>query len=139
MLKQASVAQIRSGEISRQSGHIVIAMCGYPRGLKRELRDDFLPELAPTRDLLNDFKKIEKTDGHEQAFIKSNYYSRFRLSESAGYDLRHVSELARDKDVYLVCQCEFGERCHREMLMLIARQRFGVAIAEVFHKYPELA
>lgn len=137
MLKQASVAQIKKQEITRDDGYIAITMRGYPRGLKRELRNEFLPNLAPTRDLLEDFKKYEKSDGHEAAFTKSNYYARFKLSESAGHDLRHLADLAQKQVVYLVCQCEIGERCHREILMLMAKKKFGTKIGEVFHEYPE--
>ncbi len=136
MLKQASIAQIRRQEITREDGYIVIAMCLYPRGLKREWRDEFLPQLAPSRDLLADFKSFEKTVGHDEAFVRSNYYSRFQLGESGGHDLRHVSDLSRTRDVYLVCQCEMGERCHREILLLMARARFGVEIGAVYHDYP---
>lgn len=136
MLKQASVAQIRNQDITRADGYIVIAMCIYPRGLKRELRDEFLPQLAPSRELLADFKNFEKSGSHDEAFIKCDYYTRFRLSESGSHDLRHVSDLSRTRDVILVCQCQLGQRCHREMLMLMARERFSVEIGEIYHEYP---
>lgn len=47
MLKQASVSQIRSGEITRDHGFVAITMRHYPRGLKKELRDEYLGGLAP--------------------------------------------------------------------------------------------
>jgi hypothetical protein len=108
-------------------------MCRYPRGLRAELRDEFLSELAPDRELFSEWKSVERERGHDAAFEFTRYEERFRLS-AWGMTLLH--ELSRRPgDVFLVCQCRVGERCHREMLLLLARRLFGASVAEVFHGY----
>lgn len=136
MLKQASIKLIRSGEVSRAKGYVVVAMCLYPRGLKSELTDFFTSRLAPDRELLQDFKENEKAYGHEEAFARTDYEARFQLLPIAMEKLKELAVLAKKQDVFLACQCEMGERCHREMLMLLAKERYGTPIDQVFHAYP---
>ncbi|MBZ0187213.1 MAG: hypothetical protein K8F91_13280 [Candidatus Obscuribacterales bacterium] len=45
--------------------------------------------------------------------------------------------LGRNKDVYFACICALGVRCHREILMLLARELYGSDIGEVFYSYLE--
>ena len=135
MLKQGSVGQIRRGELTRKDGYLVIAMRFYPRGLRKDLRDEYQGSLAPDLALFKDFKRWQLKMGHEQGFEKSNYDELFFLSLSALEELKRLAELSRRRDVYLVCQCEVGERCHREMLMLLAKKRFGAKIGSVSHDY----
>jgi len=46
VLKQGSVHQIRSGKLSRKDGYIAVTMCFYPRGLRKELLDEYRKNLA---------------------------------------------------------------------------------------------
>jgi uncharacterized protein YeaO (DUF488 family) len=136
MLKQASIRQIQKMELTRQQGYLVATMCFYPRGLRKELLDEYRSDLAPDRDLFKDFKKLQAEVGHEQAFEKSDYENRFSLSRRATEHLKELVKLSKNQDVYLACQCELGERCHREILLLIAQKEFNAEISEVFHSYP---
>ena len=111
-------------------------MCFYPRGLRRELRDEYLRCLAPDPVLFKDWQRHEKLHGHEAAFTHSHYEDRFTLSEPALAALGRLAGLSRQRDVYLVCQCAVGERCHREILLLLAKGEFGAETGEVFHAYP---
>lgn len=138
MLKQASVDQLRQQTLPREHSWIVIAMRHYPRGVKKEWSNEFRHILAPSEDLLREWKTFEKEFGHEHAFVASNYEERFELSPTALYLLKKYSEQSHDKDIYLVCQCDLGERCHREMLLLIAQKKYGALIDPVFHTYPQL-
>lgn len=136
MLKQGSIGQLRRGEISRKHGWIVIAMCHYPRGIRREWRHEYRSDLAPDRKLFRDWKAFERKSGHNAAFVKSRYEKRFHLSAPA---LEKLSELARrshEENIYLLCQCELGDRCHREMLLLLARKELGAHTAMIYHEYP---
>ncbi len=135
-LKQASVAQVKNGEIPRDNAHIVITMRFYPRFLKKELRDDFSCELAPPKELLHDFNAAQqKLGNHNLAFDESDYQNRFELSAKGLDLLRQYSQLSKDKDVYFVCVCDMGEMCHREILMLLGQKLYGAKIGEVFHSY----
>ncbi|MGI9451207.1 MAG: DUF488 family protein, N3 subclade [Geminicoccaceae bacterium] len=138
MLKQASLAQIRKKELPRGGSHIVVTMRFYPRFLKKELRDEFIADLAPDRDLLKAFNDAQKRLGdHNSAFAEVDYNRRFELCQSAWQHLERLSDLSRSKDVYLACICAMGERCHREILLLVSKHFYGCQIGDVFHDYPE--
>lgn len=136
MLKQGSVSQIRTGELTKQSGHLVVTMCFYPRGLKKMLFHEYQSKLAPDRALFKDFKKYQKEFGHEEGFKKSNYEKRFALSPESIEKLQALSQLSKEKDVYLICQCEMGDRCHREMLLILAKEKFKAKTDTVKNDYP---
>src|SRR4051812_40070299 len=137
MLFQASVQQVRQQELPRRNAHIGVTMCYYPRGIKKEWRDEYRKELAPDSALLKDWKAFEKLYGHETAFKRSNYEKRFLLSEQALASLKMYSEQSQKKNVYFVCQCGLGERCHREMLLLLAEKLFHAKIGKVYNAYPD--
>lgn len=136
MLKQGSIGQLRSGELTRAHGYIVVAMAFYPRGLKKDLMDEYRAHLAPDRELFREWKEYEAEFGHEEAFKKSNYEARFTLAPDALESLRRLVDISRKKDVYLICQCEPGERCHREIVALIAQDKFKAEIAPLYNEYP---
>jgi uncharacterized protein YeaO (DUF488 family) len=139
MLKQGAVAQIKNSTITRNDGYLVVTMRFYPRFLKKELRDEFICELAPVKELLADFNASQKRlANHNMAFTDTDYESRFQLSKSALEHLRRLAKLSAKQDVYLFCVCEVGGMCHREMLMLLAHELFGCKIGEVYNDYPVL-
>lgn len=138
MLQQASVEQIRQQQIPRINTRLVIAMCYYPRGLKKKFSDDFRNILAPDRNLFKEWKEQEKIAGHEKAFIETDYENRFYLSPIALYMLKSYTEesVATNKDIFFICQCEMGQRCHREILLLTAAKKYGANIGPLYHQYP---
>lgn len=139
MLTQTSVAEVKKGSIPRDTSHIVITMRYYPRFLRKEMRDEFVCDLAPTKDLLSKFNSAQKSLGnHNAAFAEVDYENTFNLPPSGYAHLRRLSELSHTKDVYFVCICAAGEMCHREMLMLLGKELYGAPIGEVFHKYPDI-
>ena len=135
-IRQASVSDLRKGNITRENAYVVVAMCFHPRGLSADLRDEYRADLAPDRELFKDFKAFEKTLGHAAAFRQCEYERRFTLGATARVCLGELAVMSRQRDVYLVCQCELGMRCHREMLMLTARILFGAETDDLFHEYP---
>lgn len=136
MLKQARVEDISKNRITKLHGHIVVVTHYYPRFLKRKLVDEYIKELAPTRELLTEFKSTEKESGdHDQGFESMEYESKFTLSESGLAELSRLSTLAATKDVYLVCHCAIGQCCHRELLLMIAKEQFGAGVGRVHHAY----
>jgi hypothetical protein len=136
MLRQASVHQLRTGAISRATGHIAICMCLHPRNLPGNLRDEYLSCLAPDRELFGEWKAVEKKAGHNPAFQAVRYEERFELGPEALDQLERLARLAEDKVVYLVCQCSVGERCHREMLLLAAKTILDAKVGNIYHAYP---
>lgn len=110
-------------------------MCFYPRGVKKEWRDDYKKDLAPDRELFREWKEAEKRVGHTEAFVESRYEERFQLSWLGEQYLNYYCKESLTKDVYLVCQCKVGEKCHREMLMLHGKLKYGAEIDRVFNDY----
>lgn len=137
MIKQATVEDISNSRITKRHGRIVVTTRYYPRFLKRKLVDDYEGVLAPTKDLLAEFKVREDEMGgdHDGAFADVEYESKFALSESGMAKLREYVTLSETQDVYFVCHCRLGQRCHRELLLLIA-QKMGAQVGRVFLDYP---
>src|SRR5579885_566479 len=128
---------VKTGAVSRKDGYIVIMMRYYPRFLRKELRDEFASDLAPDKLLLSDFNEAQKRLGnHNASFAEVDYEQRFQLDDAACRHLKALSDLSCKQDVYLLCICKLGERCHREILMLAAHKLFKCQIGEVFHEYP---
>ncbi|MGZ5280457.1 MAG: DUF488 family protein, N3 subclade [Pseudobdellovibrionaceae bacterium] len=136
MLKQASVTELRKGTLTKAQGYLSICMRTYPRGLKKELSDEYRSDLAPAIELFRDFKDLQATVGHQKAFEECQYQSRFELSRRALMHLEELVKISRSQDVYLICQCEVGEFCHRELLLIIAEHKFGATIEPIQNAYP---
>jgi hypothetical protein len=66
-----------------------------------------------------------------------NYQKKFSLTVAAVDELRALADRARAGDVFLVCQCELKERCHRELLLIAAKRWFGAATELRAFSYPD--
>lgn len=140
MLHQASAGEVHDGTLSRRDGLIAITMRTYPRQIRKDQRDEYLVDLSPEPALFRDFKEAERRLGdHDAAFAEVDYERRFTLGGTALIDLERLAKAARDRDVFLVCQCAKGMRCHRELLLLIARHAFDAEVGRVAHAYPVFA
>jgi uncharacterized protein YeaO (DUF488 family) len=128
---------LRTSAVTRENGYVVICMRHYPRNFPKTLRDEYQPLLAPDAILFEEWKKAADTFGHDPAFAQVNYEKRFALGPEAQGELARLAELSRERNVYLVCQCAVGERCHRELLLLAARSLFEAEIGHVYHSYPD--
>ena len=130
MLKEASVSDLRSRGIPRESRILV------NRGRGND-------ELAPSDDLYKDFTtskaQLEKelgkgsTEAHNRAYLDCDYERRFRLQVTQSPEaLRKLAEIARrseQEDVYLVCYEGPAKACHRRILLRIAEETFGSQVA----------
>ncbi|HEY3324604.1 MAG TPA: DUF488 family protein [Planctomycetota bacterium] len=138
MLKFGTLEELRNGDISRENGYVVVTMHRYPRGVRKNLMDEYQSRLAPDDQLLKDFL-VEKRrlDNHNAAFAACHYEERFHLSPDALDELRRLSELSAKQDVYVICQCARNERCHRELLMILARTHFHARTQPRTFSYPK--
>jgi uncharacterized protein YeaO (DUF488 family) len=140
MLKQATVEDISNMRVTKRHGKVVVTTRYYPRFLKRKLVDDYKGVLAPTKALLTEFKaKEEEVGDHDKAFEDVDYESKFTLDEAGEAELRDLSDLARTQDVYLVCHCRLGQRCHRDILLMIAKEKFDAPVGRIYLEYPIIA
>jgi uncharacterized protein YeaO (DUF488 family) len=139
MLKKGSISDLRSGAVSRETSYIVVAMQHYPRGVSKKLIDEYIHSLAPSRELLDDFHAAkERLQGnHNAAFQTVKYEQRFSLSTEAIAHLRRLAEMSATKDVTILCQCASDQRCHRELLLLVAKKWYGAKTELRKFSYPE--
>jgi uncharacterized protein YeaO (DUF488 family) len=145
MIKQCTVEDLKNNRVTKQHGQIILITRYYPRFLKKNLFHEYQPCLAPTRELLKEFKNCEKTlfeadprsldAAHNLAFEQMNYESKFTLSEEGLAEIDRLSQLSRSSQnggqVFLACHCPVGIRCHRELLMIIGEALFGAKIARL--------
>ncbi|MCW8132299.1 MAG: DUF488 family protein [Planctomycetota bacterium] len=138
MLHQASLADLRDGGVSRDSGHVVLTMRQHPRGVEKTLRDEYVSDLAPSAAMLKEFLALKrKLNGdHNYAFHAAGYERKFGLSEKGIAELKRLAELAKGRDVYFICQCEADQRCHRELLLLLARKWYRAETSALRFEYP---
>jgi hypothetical protein len=133
MIRQATVEDIGNKRITKLHGDIVVVTQYYPRFLKRNLIHEYHRVLAPTRALLSEFKDTERArvdESHDDAFDDVNYEEKFTLSKEGMAVLAAWAERSKERDVYFVCHCRIGQRCHREILLLAAEKYFGAKISK---------
>jgi uncharacterized protein YeaO (DUF488 family) len=137
MLKQGSLEELRAGVIGKTDGWLALTTRFYPRFLKPSEVDEYISDLAPSRQLLAEFKRKSEAVGHNAAFLAMDYQKKFVLTAKGHERLKLLTVLGQERDVYLLCYCKRDEYCHRELLMLTARERYGAKVDQLVHKYPE--
>lgn len=137
MLYRFPVKEIKSGSIKRGRNHLVIVMQHYPRFISKTLIDEYLHSLAPERDLFAEFKvKDRELKNHDLAFDEVQYEKRFSLTSPGKEDLERLCETAQSKEVLLFCQCHLNEKCHADLLLLLAQHWFEARISPLRMTYP---
>jgi uncharacterized protein YeaO (DUF488 family) len=139
MLKQASVSDLIMDRVSRgPKAFVVITMRRYPRFVNRAFRDEYTPEMSPEPTLHEDWLSAKrKHDDHDGAFKRTRYEKRFTISKLGFEHLKRFSEMSRTQDVYFICSCRVGQRCHREMVLLLAKKWFKARTDRITNQYPE--
>lgn len=94
----------------------ILATRFWPRGVKRDAADLYLPDLAPSKDLLQAFKAGEI----DWPAFRRRYVAEMKGQTSLLRTLRWLD--ARGEAVTVMCSCEATRECHRFVLKdLIAR------------------
>ena len=138
MLRQASVSDLISNRVSREKAYIVITMRRYPRFVNRNLRDEYLSCMSPERKLFEDWLSARRRfKNHDGAFDKVRFEERFDVEDEGLEQLARLCALASAKEVYLVCQCPTGQRCHREFVLILARRLFKANAEKPKNPYPD--
>jgi uncharacterized protein YeaO (DUF488 family) len=137
MLRQATVSDLVSDRVSREKGYVVITMRRYPRFINRMLRDEYLSCMSPDRPLFEDWLSAKRRfQDHDGAFGKVKFEQRFDVDAEGLAHLARICEMAEKQDVYLVCQCHAGKRCHREFLLILAKRLFKAKVEKPCNRYP---
>lgn len=136
MLKQASVSDLITDKVSREIGYVVITMRRYPRFVNRSYRDEYVSKMSPSNELHDEWLKMKrKYNDHDGAFRRSKFELRFDMPDEGLLELDRLCKLAKERDVYFICQCQTGCRCHRELLLLLAKALFKVKTDPVYNDY----
>lgn len=90
----------------------------YPRGVRRSHFDDWVRELAPSRELLKEYKEgsIEWRD------FTREFLAQMRGSGEAKSALRDLRGEAMDGGVTLLCYEPDGAPCHRHILRRLVEE-----------------
>ena len=93
-------------------GHRLLIMRLWPRGIRKSLVDDWDRGLAPSRELLADFRS--------GAVDWAGYVERFTLEmamrEDSAAALERLHERSARGHVTLLCSCVDEARCHRSLV-----------------------
>ncbi|MEO5969898.1 MAG: hypothetical protein ABIQ95_08220 [Bdellovibrionia bacterium] len=137
MLRQSSVSDLINVRISREKAYIIITMRRYPRFVNRQLRDEYLSCMSPDWKLFESWLSAKRRyKSHNGAFGKVQFELRLDVNEEGLENLARISHMAKDREVYLVCQCQTGSQCHREFLLILARRLFKAKAEKPKNLYP---
>jgi uncharacterized protein YeaO (DUF488 family) len=96
---------------SPDDGLRVLATRYWPRGISRSAVDDYTTKVAPSRELLREFKH----EGLTWERYVPRYLEEMRSPEAVT-EITRLSKLAESETVTLMCICESERRCHRSLL-----------------------
>ena len=88
----------------------IVATRFWPRGLGAAARDLYLPDLAPSEDLLRDFQ----SETIAWPAFRQRYRAEMRGQRSLIRTLHWLSD--RGETLTVMCACETPDRCHRSLL-----------------------
>ena len=92
-------------------GRRILATQYWPRGIARESVDEYVRNLAPSRDLLHAYRNGD---------LSWPEYSRQYLEQMQGEgqqaEIHRLAKLARSANVTVLCVCPDESICHRSLL-----------------------
>ncbi len=94
---------------SPDDGHCLLVMRMWPRGIRKEVVDEWEKELGPSRPLIDEFHK-GRIDWPEFA---SQYQAEMAEKREL---LARVREMSQKRTVTLLCSCSDDNQCHRSLL-----------------------
>ena len=99
-----------------------------PRGVRKsdyasgDWYDTWLPELAPSAQLLSWFKRVQPLPDKDWEVFAKRYRAEMTAPE-AQHLIDLLAKLSRTTDFALGCYCEREDRCHRVVLEELLRAR----------------
>ena len=83
----------------------------WPRGVPKTAVDEYDTKVAPSRELLREFKH----EGLSWAGYVPRYLDEMR-SETAQGDIKRLADVAKSDRITLMCICPDENQCHRSLL-----------------------
>ena len=92
-------------------GHRLLVTRYWPRGVAKAAVDEYVPALAPTRELLHAFR-----DGALAWKAFRERYQEEMSAPAARAEIERLAARAASEPVTLLCVCRQEARCHRSLL-----------------------
>jgi uncharacterized protein YeaO (DUF488 family) len=92
-------------------GYRVLATRFWPRGVPRSQVDEYISKLAPSKQLLKEYKDVPLS----WADFTDRYRQELSLEEQQS-ELKRLAGVARTKTITLLCFCAEERGCHRTLL-----------------------
>ena len=96
---------------TKEDGRRILITRYYPRGVKKEHFDDWIRELAPSKELLKQYKegKISWNKFEKKFLIQMN-------DEESAMKLQVLSTQAKKEPITLLCYEKNNHECHRHLV-----------------------
>lgn len=83
----------------------------WPRGVPKSAVDEYTTKVAPSRELLREFKH----EGLTWEEYAPRYFEEMKQPEAAT-EIERLAKLAKSEPITLMCTCEDQQRCHSSLL-----------------------
>jgi len=113
MIKTKSVYKPKEDE----DGIRVLITRFYPRGIRKGHFDQWLRELAPTKELLKSYKMGEIN----QKQFTIRFLKQIKADKVSKKTIQTLTELAKETDITLLCYEPDGVFCHRHLVQDVIR------------------
>ena len=120
-MKASAAERIRAKRVYETpddtDGKRVLATRYWPRGIRKESVDDYLPVLAPSWQVLQSYRQ-----GQLDWPRFRNQYLHEMQGQAPRAQIHRLAKTARSEVITVLCVCVDEDRCHRSLLReLIAR------------------
>lgn len=116
ILTQTESHMIRTKSIYKpkedEDGTRILITRFYPRGIRKGHFDQWMRELAPTKELVQSYKHGKIT----QAQFTTRFLKQMSTDETSKQTIQTLAKLAKKTNVTLLCYEPDGEFCHRHLL-----------------------
>jgi uncharacterized protein YeaO (DUF488 family) len=111
MIKEAHITQMKEKIIEDPTTRFYVVMQKPPEYVRFDQIQE-CPALAPSTEILEKLKTCQLTwDEYKEKYLKE-------LQNPITKELlKFITQESKEKDVYFVCGCESGDRCHRFILL----------------------
>jgi uncharacterized protein YeaO (DUF488 family) len=114
-VKASTARQVRAKRVyetpKNEDGTRVLATRYWPRGISKESVDEYLPVLAPSRQLLHFYRQGQL----DWPRFRNQYLMEMR-AEAPRVQIHRLAKVARSEVVTVMCVCADADRCHRSLL-----------------------
>lgn len=117
MIKTKSVYKPKENE----DGVRILITRYYPRGVKKGHFDQWLRELAPSKELLKDYKIGEVN----QTQFTIRFLEQINSDKMSRETIKTLTELAKETNVTLLCYERDGDFCHRHLVQDVIKSQMS--------------